>query len=219
MSHGLFVNLIAHLPILLRSDQYSGFLSTNRSGEELRRKRRKKKIVAALVMTVMAMIAHRYNRRRPRHLVDPNEELERRVQERKKMLRNLYEGSNIYYYDSLRLLKTSFYDLCAILRERCGLQDTLNVSVEEKLVIFLLIVAHAVKMRLICGTYGWSLEPISRYFNEILHGILSLGHEFIKLPDLDVVQPKDPKWKWFDNCLGALDGTHVDVLVPLKDQG
>jgi hypothetical protein len=62
-------------------------------------------------MTVMAMIAHRYNRRRPRHLVDPNAELERRVQERNKMLRNLYEGSNIYYYDSLRLLKTSFYDL------------------------------------------------------------------------------------------------------------
>jgi hypothetical protein len=67
------------------------------------------------------------------------------------------------------------------------------VSVEEKLAIFLLIVGHAVKMRLIRSTYGWSLEPISRYFNEILHGILSLGHEFIKIPDPDVVQPEDPK--------------------------
>jgi hypothetical protein len=74
--------------------------------------------------------------------VDPNEELERRVQERKQMLRNLYQSSNIYYYDSLRLSKTSFYVLCAILRKRCGLQDTLNVSVEDKLAIFLLIVGH-----------------------------------------------------------------------------
>jgi hypothetical protein len=93
--------------------------------------------------------------------VDPNEELERRVQERKQMLRNIYQGSNIHCYDSLCLSKTSFYDLCAILRERCGLQDTLNMSVEEKLAIFLLIVAYAVKMRLIHSTYGWSLEPIS----------------------------------------------------------
>jgi hypothetical protein len=138
---------------------------------------------------------------------------------KKQMLRNLYQSSNIYCYDSLRLSKTSFYDLCAILRERCGLQDTLNVSVEEKLAIFLLIVAHAVKMRLIRSTYGWSLEPISWYFNEIIQGILSLSHEFIKLPNLDAFQPEDPKWKWFDDCLGALDGAHVDVPVPLKDQG
>jgi hypothetical protein len=86
---------------------------------------------------------------------------------------------------------------------------------EEKLAIFLLIVAHAVKMRLIHSTYGWSLEPISRNFNEILRAILSLSHEFIKLLDLDVVQPEDTKWKLFDDCLGALDGTPV----PLKDQG
>jgi hypothetical protein len=92
------------------------------------------------------------------------------------------------------------------------------VSVEEKLAIFLLIVAHAVKMRLIHSTYGWSLETISQHFNEILQAILPLSHEFIKLPGPDVVQPEDPKWKWFDDCLGALYGTHVDVLVPLKDQ-
>jgi RNase adaptor protein for sRNA GlmZ degradation len=101
------------------SHQYSRFLSTNRTEDERRRK--KSKIAAAFVITIMSMIAQRYNRRRPRHIVDPNGELERRVQERKQMLRNLYQGSNIYCYDSLRLSKTSFYDLCAILRERCGL--------------------------------------------------------------------------------------------------
>jgi hypothetical protein len=69
------------------SDQYSWFLSTNRSEEERRRKERK--ITAAFVIIIMYMIAQRYNQRRPRHMVDPNEELERRVQERKQMLRNL----------------------------------------------------------------------------------------------------------------------------------
>ncbi|GLT58105.1 hypothetical protein SLA2020_310270 [Shorea laevis] len=28
----------------------------------------------------------------------------------------------------------------------------------------------------------------------------------------------DGKWKWFKNCLGALDGTHIKVRVPLIDK-
>lgn len=53
----------------------------------------------------------------------------------------------------------------------------------------------------------------------MLQGVLSLSQEFIKLTDPAVVQPEDPKWKWFDDCLGALDGTHIDVFVPLVDHG
>lgn len=67
------------------------------------------------------------------------------------------------------------------------------MSLEGKVAIFLLIVAHGMKMRLIRSTYGWSVEPISRHFNEVLQGVLSLSHELIKLPDPAVVQPEDPK--------------------------
>ena len=69
--------------------------------------------------------------------------------------------------------------------------DTLNVSVEEKVAIFLLIVGHAIKMRVIRSTYEWTLEPISRHFNEVLRCILSLCHEFIKLPDPSTIQPDE----------------------------
>ena len=189
--------------------------------EEMRERRRKKRLrVASLfVATVMGMIAEYYYRKRPRHLMDPSEVIERDVAGRKQMLRNLYQGSNVYCYDSLRLTKRSFSDLCTILRERCDMCDTLNVSVEEKVAIFLLVVGHGTKMRMIRSSYGWSLEPISRYFNEVLRGVLSLCHEFIKLPDPLAVQPEDSKWRWFEDCLGALDGTHIDVFVPLADQG
>ena len=86
------------------SDHYTQLVSNNRSEEERRRRRKRKRLVA-LVVSMMALIAKRYHRRRPRHLADANEVLERMVQERKQMLRNLYQGSNTYCYDSFRLTK------------------------------------------------------------------------------------------------------------------
>ena len=115
-------------------------LVSNTSEDEIRRKRRKKRkrLAATFVIVFMTMILHWYRRKRPRLIVDVDEAVERDVRSRKQMLRNLYQGSNVYCYDSLRLTKRSFSDLCAILREKCGMHDTLNVSVEENMAIFYL---------------------------------------------------------------------------------
>ncbi|TVT98270.1 hypothetical protein EJB05_56437, partial [Eragrostis curvula] len=100
------------------STQSGQLVSNSRSEEEIRRKRRKRKrVVVVLEVSIMAIIANRYQRRRSRHIVDPEEALERNVEGRKQMLRNLYQGSNRYCYDSLRLTKRSFGDLCDILRK------------------------------------------------------------------------------------------------------
>ena len=93
------------------------------------------------------------------------EEAEIRV--RKQMLRNIYLGPNEYCYDTLRFTKRSFFDLCDILRQRAGLNDTFYMSVEEAVAIFLLVLSHSQKFRLIRSTYRWTLEPISRHFNEV----------------------------------------------------
>ena len=91
--------------------------------------------------------------------------------------------------------------------------------VEEKVAMFLLVVGHGIKMRLLRGTYKHSLETISRHFSDVLSAILSLSGEFIKLPDPSIQPPDDYKWKWFGNALGALDGCHVDVCVAVPNQG
>jgi hypothetical protein len=115
--------------------------------EQMRERRRKKKLrVASLFFAnVMGMIVDYNYQKRPRHLMDPSEVIERDVASRKQMLRNLYQGSNVYCYDSLRLTKRSFLDLCTILRDKCDMCDTLNVSVEEKVAIFLLVVGHGTR--------------------------------------------------------------------------
>ncbi|PKA60810.1 hypothetical protein AXF42_Ash006444 [Apostasia shenzhenica] len=57
------------------------------------------------------------------------------------------------------------------------------------------------------------LETISRYFNSTLRAITSLASEFLQLPTSST--PFCPKKK---NILGAIDGTHIPAIVPLKEQ-
>lgn len=167
-------------------------------------------------MSVVVIVQHTYCRRRIRELDDFSEdEAEFRI--RKQMLKSIYQGSDKYCYDRLRLTKRSFADLCTILRERCGSRDMFYVSVEE-VTMFLLVLRHGMKYRLIESTYRWAPETISRNFNEIISAILSLSHEFIKLPSPSAEQPEDTRWKWFPDGLGALDGTHVGAVFPFSSK-
>ncbi|MFQ6643340.1 hypothetical protein Gotur_017485, partial [Gossypium turneri] len=33
-----------------------------------------------------------------------------------------------------------------------------------------------------------------------------------------IANSTDPRWKWFKNCLSALDGTHIKIRVPKVDK-
>lgn len=124
------------------------------------RRKKRKRAAAGFFVSVVAIVQHTYCRRRIRELDDFSED-EAEIRIRKQMLKSIYQGSNKYCYDSLRLTKRSFVDLCAILRERCGLRDTFYVSVEESVTMFLLVLSHGMKYRLIESTYRWALETIS----------------------------------------------------------
>ncbi|KAK8949238.1 hypothetical protein KSP39_PZI004965 [Platanthera zijinensis] len=60
-----------------------------------------------------------------------------------------------------------------------------------------------------------SIDTVSRHFKLVLRGILKLSRDYIKLPESRV----EPSLRWFMDCIGALDGTHIQVTVPIEDQG
>ncbi|KAK8933590.1 hypothetical protein KSP39_PZI015955 [Platanthera zijinensis] len=111
--------------------------------------------------------------------------------------------------------KQSFLDLCNILIEKHLLHDTPHISVSESLALFLYILAHNKRFRDVGGTYLRSTDTICRHFSLMLRAILKLTKEYIKLPEAR----QEQRWRWFENCIGALDGTHIEVTVPVKDQG
>ena len=186
--------------------------------ENERRKKRRIVLTKLYFESVVLGLAYLSSQRAPRGVgcFSSDEQLHNY---RKYLLKEMYDRSDVTCYDKLRLTKRNFHDLCAILRERCGLRDSVYVSVEEKVAMFLLVVGHGLKLRLLRSDYKRSLETIGRHFSDVLTAILSLSAEFIKLPDPSIQPPDDYKWKWFGNALGALDGCHVDVCVHVADQG
>ncbi|KAK0571848.1 hypothetical protein LWI29_000578 [Acer saccharum] len=114
--------------------------------------------------------------------------------------------------------RRTFAVLCELLRGTGRLKIDGLVSVEEQVCMFLHILAHHVKNRTIHNRFQRSGETVSRYFNSVLCAVLQLHNILLISPDPVPENCTDEKWKWFKNCLGALDGTFIQVHVPEVDK-
>lgn len=84
--------------------------------------------------------------------------------------------------EMFRMDKHVFQKLCDILRQRGMLRDTAGVMIEEQLGIFLNIIGHNERNRVIQERFQHSGETISRHFNNVLKAIKSLSREFLQPP-------------------------------------
>ncbi|XP_026662506.2 uncharacterized protein LOC113463064 [Phoenix dactylifera] len=79
--------------------------------------------------------------------------------------------------------------------------------------IFLHIISHDVKNRIIKRQVVRSSETISRQFHVVLNFVLCLHSMLLRKPEAVTGNYTDERWKLFKNCLGALDGTYIKVNV------
>ncbi|KAH9780788.1 DDE Tnp4 domain-containing protein [Citrus sinensis] len=139
-------------------------------------------------------------------------------------------ASQLHYLDSiigngdlqcvhqLRMDRRTFGLLCELLRSRGKVKADGLVTVEEQVCMFLHILSHHVKNRTISSRFFRSGETVSRYFNSVLKGVLRLQSLLLKAPEPVPENYTDGRWRWFKNCLGALDGTYIRVRVPENDK-
>lgn len=80
----------------------------------------------------------------------------------KHICRLLYNESEANCWDQLGLMKHSFKKLFHILCEKGRLHDTIHVTIEEFLTMFLYVLAHNLKFRGIKRIYIRSTETINR---------------------------------------------------------
>nr|XP_011468510.1 PREDICTED: uncharacterized protein LOC105352652 [Fragaria vesca subsp. vesca] len=137
---------------------------------------------------------------------------------RREYLYTLVYWSDAICIDQLRMDRQSFHKLCQILISKGQLRSSRNVSVVEMVAMFLNILAHHKKNRSISLYFTRSGRTVSKYFHECLKAMIRCQKDFWKTLEPVPENSTDNRWKWFKNCLGALDGTHIRVKVPERDK-
>ncbi|XP_004969050.2 protein ALP1-like [Setaria italica] len=122
-------------------------------------------------------------------------------------------------YNMFRMSSVLFYQLHDLLVENYGLRATRGMTTMEALGMFLWVIGAPQSLRQVEDRFVRSLETISRTFDNVLSSVLKLA--------VDIIKPKDPEFRtvhprlrnprfapYFNNCIGAIDGTHIPVVVP-----
>ncbi|CAL5386329.1 unnamed protein product [Camellia sinensis] len=132
-------------------------------------------------------------------------------------LNRLVKDSDIDCHEQLRVNRHTFMCLCTLVQS-VRLSDSKYVLLEEKVAMFLNVIAHDYKNRNIKFNFMRSRQIVSQYFNDVLKAILRLQGVLLKTPEPITANCTDDRWRCFQNCLGALDGTYVRVRVPAIDK-
>ncbi|XP_057802107.1 uncharacterized protein LOC131017388 [Salvia miltiorrhiza] len=145
-------------------------------------------------------------------------EIIRKLPDQEKHLSRLFVLSDVDCISNLRMDRRTFARLCVILRERGGLINGRFVTVEEQVAMFLSVLAHHKKNRVVRFDFWRSGQTISHYIHAVLGAIIRLHEMFLSKPEAVPADCNDPRWQWFKGCLGALDGTYVSVMVGNEDK-
>ncbi|XP_012855475.1 PREDICTED: uncharacterized protein LOC105974862 [Erythranthe guttata] len=119
---------------------------------------------------------------------------------------------------NLRMNMNTFGRLCYLLQNLGGLEATRNVSVTEQVALFLHVLSHHEKNVIIQTNYQGSGFTVSKYFSRVLKAVLKLHNVMLVQPVPMDGNCEDVRWNYFEGCLGALDGTYIQVRVPLTDK-
>lgn len=93
--------------------------------------------------------------------------------------------------------RAPLFELCNLLRGRDLLHDSIHSSVEEQIAMFLHVVGHNQRFRVIHQNFVRSIETVSRYFNKVLFSIGELREEMIKAPSNETSINISTSSRWY----------------------
>ena len=130
---------------------------------------------AAMVVVMVALVSSKLKRRKgedepisygPRLEADEH---------REKNISLIYKSTDAECIAMLKMCKAPFFALCSLFRERDLVLDIINSSVEEQVAMFLHVVGHNQRFRVVHQSFRRSIETVSRHFHQVLYAICCWG--------------------------------------------
>ena len=101
--------------------------------------------------------------------------------EKEEYINSVLHGIETHCVNQLRMKPITFHHLCHILTEGDHVRPTIHMSVTEQVFIFLHIIGHNVRFRVMGNRIYRSTETVYRYFKVVLRGVLKLYRALIRL--------------------------------------
>ena len=133
---------------------------------------------AASVLLVGVALLRKLRRRRRRL---PRALYVNHAVEREGYINSVLHGTETHCVNQLRMKSIAFHHLCHILTKGDHVCPTIHMSVTEQVFIFLQIIGHNVRFRVMGSRIYRSTETIYRYFKVVLRGVLKLYRTLIRL--------------------------------------
>ncbi|CAN0830870.1 hypothetical protein LINGRAPRIM_LOCUS3397 [Linum grandiflorum] len=118
--------------------------------------------------------------------------------------------------------KSTFLRFCKELKEHGGLTSSRNVIIEEHVAIFLRVITHMEDSRDNAEIFQHSTATISKYFTIVLKAVNRFAKMVIRPPNFHEVPTRISEnikfYPYFKNCVGAIDGVHIDACIPTDQQ-
>ncbi|XP_075473935.1 uncharacterized protein LOC142504992 [Primulina tabacum] len=133
-------------------------------------------------------------------------------------LHRIIEVGDIQCVTNLRMNQSVFVRLYYLLTNLGGLGDSRYVRVEEKVAMFLSLLAHHKKNWVAGHDYIRSGQTVSAHFHDVLKALLKLHPLLFFKPSPADEDCRNEAWRCFKGCLGTLNGTHIGVHIPCRDK-
>src|SRR6266540_2234973 len=123
------------------------------------------------------------------------------------------------FYNCFRMRRSVFTMLHDTLVEKYGLQSTSQMSSKESLALFLWTLGAPESNSQVADRFEHSVSTISNKFHHVLDCVDRMAGDYIVPNDPTFTEVHDsltkPRfWSHFKDAIGAIDGTHITVIVP-----